>query len=300
MSTNPLLAKLGLSSNDRAVIFHADDIGMCHASQMAYEELIEVGSISSAATMVPCGWYPATAVYCRDNQAKHRHIDMGVHITLTSEWEGSYRWGPISTRDTSTGLMDEQGYFHTLTEPAQENMQPDAVKVEMEAQIQRALADGIDVTHIDSHMGSIFHPKFLPAYFELAQKYQIPALMIRPAAMKGNWGEGDNSPEAMAQLQALEDAGFPMLDAIEGMSLDQPKNRIEEAKRRLDGLPAGVSYFIIHPSIATAELRAIAPDWENRVADFELFRSEEWRKTVEASGVKVIGWRVLRDLMRGA
>ena len=300
MSTNPLLAKLGLSSNDRAVIFHADDIGMCHAAQMAYEELIAVGSISSAATMVPCGWYPATAVYCRENQANQPHIDMGVHVTLTSEWVGTYRWGPISTRERSSGLMDEQGYFYAETVPAQENMEPDAVKIEIEAQIHRALADGIDVTHIDSHMGSIFHAKFLPAYFDLAQKYQIPALAIRPDAIQGSWGEPDGSPEMLAEWQELEDNGFPMLDCIEGMSLDQPKNRIEEAKQRLYGLPPGVSYFIIHPSIDTAELRTIAPDWENRVADYELFRSDEWQKTVEESGVKVIGWRVLRDLMRAA
>ncbi len=296
MSTNPLLEKLGLSSNDRAVIFHADDIGMCHSSVAAYQELIKYGLLSSAATMVPCGWFPATAVFCRENQSNYPHMDMGVHITVTSEWEGSYRWGPISSRDKATGLMDDQGHFHAQSEPAQEKMQIDAVRVEMEAQIQRALDAGIDVTHIDSHMGTVLHPKYLPTYLEVAQKYQLPALMFRAEALRTSGHITDE--QTLAYFQQLEEQGFPLLDSIEMMPLDQPQNRVETAKEYLDRLPVGVSYFIIHPSIDTPEIRAIAPDWENRVADYKLFLDDAWRQAVEESGVKVIGWRVLRDLMR--
>jgi predicted glycoside hydrolase/deacetylase ChbG (UPF0249 family) len=299
MSVNPLLAKLGLSANDRAVIFHADDIGMCHASVAAYTELIEFGLISSAATMTPCGWFPATAVYCRTHQASHPHIDMGVHITLTSEWN-NYRWGPLSTRDASTGLLDDEGYFFARSAPLQERAQAGAVRREVAAQIDRALAAGIDVTHMDSHMGSIFHMPFVPDYFATAVQYQIPALSLRASTLRLSW-MGHGLPDtAVDYLAMMEDNGFPMLDRIEGMPLDNPTNRLETAKALLDTLPIGVSYFIVHPSVDTPELRTIAPDWENRVADYQLFTSEAWRKTVEASGVKVIGWRVIRELMRNA
>ena len=155
MRPNPLLKRLGLSDDARAVIFHADDVGMCQASLAAYVDLVDFGLISAASTMVPCSWFPATAAFCRDHPGEK--VDMGVHLTLTSEWDG-YRWGPISTRDPASGLMDTDGYFHPDTESAQAHGDPAAVQLEIQTQVERALAAGIDVTHIDSHMGTVFHP----------------------------------------------------------------------------------------------------------------------------------------------
>ena len=108
MAPNPVLKKLGLSDEARVVIFHADDIGMCQASLAAYADLVGVGLISAASTMVPCPWFPATAAFCRANPDR---VDMGVHITLTSEW-ADYRWGPTSTCDPTSGLLDADGYMH--------------------------------------------------------------------------------------------------------------------------------------------------------------------------------------------
>ncbi len=116
MTPNPLLKKLGYSDSDRLVIIHADDIGMCHASIQAYKDLWNFGTITSGAVMVPCAWFPAVAQMCRENP----EMDMGVHATLNAEWD-SYRWGPISTRDQSTGLMDADGYFHQERNPVYEN-----------------------------------------------------------------------------------------------------------------------------------------------------------------------------------
>ena len=102
---NPLLKKLGLSTNDRAVIFHADDISMSQASLSAYIDLAHGDTMTSAAAMVPCPWFPATAHFIRENQEKLQ-LDVGVHLTLTSEWD-HYRWGPISTTDPATGRFHQ-------------------------------------------------------------------------------------------------------------------------------------------------------------------------------------------------
>src|SRR5919108_2216544 len=83
MSPNPFLKKLGYSETDRLVIIHTDDIGMCHASVQAFRDLWGFGTITSAAVMVPCPWFPFVAQMCRENPA----IDMGGHATLNSEWE---------------------------------------------------------------------------------------------------------------------------------------------------------------------------------------------------------------------
>src|SRR6476619_1070300 len=159
---NPILERLGYKENDRVVILHADDIGMSQASVDAYADLLKFGIMSSAATMVPCPWFPAAAEYFQ-RESEDPRFDMGVHCTLNSEWS-TFRWGPISTRDQASGLMDADGYFYNATAPLQENVDPAAVERELTAQVERALAAGIDITHIDTHMLGTFHSRLMPAY----------------------------------------------------------------------------------------------------------------------------------------
>jgi predicted glycoside hydrolase/deacetylase ChbG (UPF0249 family) len=158
MPPNPVLRKLGLAENDRVVIIHADDVGMCQATLPAFAELVDFGLISSAAVMVPCPWFLAAAAFCRE----HPGVDVGVHSTLTSEWE-TYRWGPISTRDPNSGLLDAQGCFPRTSEEVQARAQPEAARTELEAQVKRAVEAGVDVTHIDTHMGTVAHPRLTGA-----------------------------------------------------------------------------------------------------------------------------------------
>ena len=304
MNPNPLLKRLGLADTDRIVIFHADDIGMCHASLAAYEEMIDFGLLSSASTMVPCPWFSQTAAWCRENQDRYPHLDMGVHLTLTCEWTG-FRWGPLSTRATESGLLDEDGYFPRTTQQVQEAASPGAARTESQMQLERALAAGIDVTHIDSHMGASFHFKFLLDYIQMAQQAMLPALIMRSTVdeLRQNWGlTQETAAMVVGQLAMLEEQGFPTVDMITALPLgpseEQLTNRLETAKAVLAELPPGVSYFIVHPSKDTPELRAITSSWPSRVADYELFVNEAFRQHVAASGIHVIGWRQVRALMR--
>lgn len=297
MLPNPILRRLGLAENDRAVIFHADDIGMCQATLSAYADLLDFGLLSAAAVMVPCPWFPAAAAFARAH-ADNPRLDIGVHLTLTSEWDG-YRWGPLAVHDTAAGLVDAEGYFHRHETAVYEGATPAAVRAEITVQIERALTAGIDATHIDSHMGSVFHTKFLADYVQAGRQYHLPPLLLRQD--EAGFREIGTPPEAAAffaaQMQAYEAEGLPVLDRIVGLYLDQPDGRLEQAKALLDSLPPGVSYFIIHPAHDTPELRAIAPDWRARVADYQLFTSETWRHYVQQSGVQVVGMRALRQLM---
>jgi predicted glycoside hydrolase/deacetylase ChbG (UPF0249 family) len=271
---------------------------MYQAGLTAYQDIVEFGLLSSAAAMVPCPWFPATVTLYHTLRQTFPNLDLGVHLTLTSEWQG-YRWGPISTRDTASGLLDEEGYFYSLTVPMQEHGRAAAVMVEIEAQLQRALAAGVDVTHIDSHMGSIFHPDYMPGYIELAQKYHIPALALRWQA-NNFLARGMGGPAAKQTalwLQELEAGGFPLLDSVYVMPLESYENRLEVARQWLERLYPGIHYFIIHPNKDTPELRATAPDWRSRVADYELFTNPVWQQAVAASGVQVIDWQAIRYVM---
>lgn len=298
MTPNPFLQKLGLSDTDRVVVFHSDDIGMCQGTLTAYRDLVNFGVLSAAATMVPCPWFPAAAAFCREHNAGGK-IDMGVHLTLNSEWAG-FRWGPISTTDPATGIIDSEGYFYNNTNATQANGDPAAVRRELQAQIERALAAGVDATHIDSHMFGIFHIKFLPVYFDLARHYRLPAFMLRADSVQMREIAVDNpaAAEMTTLLQSVEEEGFPLFDYVHAMSLDPLPDRVANATEILTGLPAGLSYFLFHPCPDTPELRAMAPDWEARVQDYHLFLDEGWRQAVRDSGVHVIGMRTLRDIIR--
>ena len=297
MHPNPLLKKLGFSNTDRLAIIHCDDLGMCQASLTAFADLWDFGLISSGATMVPCAWFPALAAYCRS----HPGVDMGVHITLTSEWD-TYRWAPLSTHDSASGLIDEEGYFYRSEVTAQQRGDPSAAQVEMQAQLARALAAGIDVTHIDTHMGTVAHPKFIPAYTQLGIENRLPAMILRldEAGYRAMDMDAETAAFAAQAVFQLEEMGVPLLDNLFGMPLDQPENQLEFAKKGFADLPIGITHFILHPSTDTPELRAVAPDWPSRVANYHTFLSEELRQFIKNIGVHVIGYRALCNVMRAA
>ncbi len=296
MTPNPLLKKLGCSDSDRLVIIHTDDIGMCQASIQAYKDLWEFGTITSGAAMVPCPWFPAAAEMCRENPA----MDMGVHATLNAEWDG-YRWGPVSTRDPESGLLDDEGYFHHWQDAVHANAKPEAVAVEVNAQVERALAAGIDVTHVDSHMGTIIHPNFVQSYLQAGMTRLLPVMLPRVTAKGFDMMGIDESALAMYApiLNQLEAQGVPMLDGLFSMPLEHDNDHVGAAKKLLSEVPAGITHFILHPSIDTPELRAICPDWRARVANYHAFMSAELKDFIKDSGIRLIGYRAIRDAMRG-
>jgi chitin disaccharide deacetylase len=293
MTPNPYLKKLGFSDHDRVVIIHTDDIGMCQASVQAFQDLWNFGTITSGATMVPCPWFPAVAQICRENP----EIDMGVHATLNSEWE-SYRWGPVSTRDPASGLLDADGYFHQWQPAVYDNAKPEAVEREVNAQIERALAAGIDVTHVDSHMGTIMNPLFIQSYIQAGASRLLPNMLPRTDAKGIEMLGADELQVYEPVMRQLEAMGVPMLQGLLFMPLDQPNGQMETAKELLGNLPAGITHFVLHPSIETAELRAIAPDWESRVANYNTFMSDELKKFIEGEDIWLIGYRRIREAMR--
>lgn len=295
MQSNPVLKKLGFSESDRVVIIHTDDIGMCQASVDAFAEMVDYGLISSGAVMVPCPWFLEAAAYARS----HPDADLGVHLTLTSEW-GTYRWGPVSTRDPNSGLLDVQGYFHKTTEAVWQHADPAAVSEELEAQVSRAIQAGINPTHIDTHMGSVAHPSFIPAYIQLATKYSLPPMIPRTAAEELIDREGVNQETAQmitGMVNMLEEMGIPLLDRLSGLELKDAKNRIDQAKQALRDLKPGLTHFIIHPSKETPELRKITKSWDCRVADYETFMDDDIRDFIKQEGIQVIGYRALKELM---
>ena len=293
MNPNPLLKKLGFSNNDRVVIIHADDLGMCQSTITACKALFETSGITSAAVMVPCPWFLSAA----NLQEDLKYVDLGVHITLTSEWD-EYRWRPISTSDKESGLFDTQGYFHSSSSEVQNNANPVFVREEMIAQINKAMVEGIVPTHIDTHMGAVAHPKFMFDYINAGISRKIPPMLFR--LTKDEWvniGLDDTSASIVEMfLKKLEEQGVPLLDHLRSIPLDRPDNRFEQAVNIFEKLPAGVTHFIIHPAEETPELKAITPDWQSRVGDYHLFRDRAIHHYLKDNGIQIIGYDALKHV----
>jgi predicted glycoside hydrolase/deacetylase ChbG (UPF0249 family) len=295
MGPNPALKKLGFSDTDRVVLVHTDDIGMCQASVTAFADLWEAGGISCGAAMVPCAWFNAAADYCR----LHPEVDMGVHATLTSEWQ-PYRWGPLTSADLEHGLTDAEAKFHKTSEAVAELADPAAVKVELAAQIAHAKAAGIEPTHIDTHMGSVMHGPLYDVFVDLALEHGIPPFALRLTA--DQWSRGGYSAESCAtfsrRITELESAGVPTLDRILNVPLSDEEDRAGKTKSALSSIkPGHISYFIIHPSHDTPELRGICPDWRSRVMDLEMFLSGEMAEHLAKENIHLIGYRALKELI---
>lgn len=293
--SNPVLSKLGLSPDARVAIVHADDLGMCHAANVAFAEDLAFGIVTCGSVMMPCPWVPELAAWCR----AHPEADVGVHITLTSEWD-RLRWRPLSTVDPKSGLIDDEGYMWRSNAEVYAHMDPDAAIAEMRAQIELALKLGIDVTHMDTHMGTVMHPLLLPAYIKLALEYRIPAMLpYIPKDRMAEWGVDPQVGEAMlARLDALIASGFPVLDAIL-VARDQG-DHLEIYKRLFDAVPVGVTHFLLHPSVPGFDIEAIADSAQYRIQDYQTFLRPELKAYVESQGIHLIGYRRLRDLIRSA
>lgn len=275
-----LLSQLGFSSDDRVVVLHADDIGMCEASVSAFRQIVARGVSLSAAAMAPCGWFPAVAAASREPRA-----DVGVHLTLNSEWD-HYRWGPVLGAQVSE-LCDEAGYFFRRAPDVQRDSVRDAVHRELRAQILRAIRMGVDITHIDSHMFTLMHPALFGVYVALSREFRVPCCLAPP----------ELAQVLLPQLGADERQPLVVFDGWAQLPLDEHTKRLERGRRLLAALPRGLCYLIAHPAVDTPELRAIAPDWAARVADYELYMDDGWARILDESGVKVVGMRAIRDAM---
>src|SRR5258708_3922449 len=164
--------RLGLSPDSKLVIIHADDLAVAHSEDTASFDALDKHAVTSASIMVPCPWLNEVAAYAKI----HPDADLGLHLTLTSEWE-TYRWGPVESKDRVPSLLDPSGYLWPATPEAVRNLKADEAEREIRAQIERAIAMGIHPTHLDSHMGTLFsRPDLFTIYIKIPHEYKLPFL----------------------------------------------------------------------------------------------------------------------------
>ena len=281
---------MGYGPDDRVLILHIDDMGFCHAANAASLACLTEGSATCASILVNGPWFQEAVQMAKANP----QLDLGVHLTLTAEYP-TYRWPALSSRDPETGLLDADGYLWATREDAVRKVSVAAAEGEMRAQIDGALAAGIDVTHIDTHMGSVVHPKFLGSYLRLAHEYGVPAFLPRITRDRLQaLGEGDMADEFLQVLAMIDTDQVPTLDDIIIETLVPMTSKHDFYRDLIKGVQPGLTHLLFHPAVAGAELEAIADTHASRHADYEAFLDRSLRDFAESLGIHLVGYRDLK------
>lgn len=280
--------RLGYPADAKLVIVNGDDIGMCHAANVGTARAFREGILTAASLMVPCPWALEAIELMAD-------LDVGVHLTLTAEWQ-TYRWGPITAvgRARESGLVDPEGYFWHREAPVHQHGDTTAARVEVQAQIEWALARGLDATKLDGHM-AVFStdPAYLKVYIDLARQYRLP-LRLRSADFHRERGQ-----TVLADLidAARQDLLAP--DHRAGISLQNPEALEAQTVAAIHQIKPGVTELVLHASAPGDEITAIAPDAAARVEALRLVtESQPVRQALASEGIQPIAWRALRDAQR--
>jgi predicted glycoside hydrolase/deacetylase ChbG (UPF0249 family) len=276
--TQPSLAeRLGHGADEKLLIVNCDDLGSSASANRATEAALAAGVATSATLMVPCPW-------ALDGVARAAGGGIGVHLTLTCEYPG-YRWRALTG---AASLQDAQGYMPATAEAVWQNADLDDARAECEAQVDQAYAWGVDVTHLDAHMGAMqVDPRYFALFVDLAAQYDLPLRMFGAGAERRLGFPG--------RAQAAE-RGLVFPDHLL-TTWGAPAKPIFE--KILSGLRPGVTEIYLHPVEDGPELRGYDPTHPQiRVDDHACLLDPELPAKVEAAGARLISFAPLRDLQR--
>jgi chitin disaccharide deacetylase len=279
----------------RVIVIHEDDVGMTHGANTAFSELSAMGACSAGSVMAPCPWFPEAAGMAAANPT----LDLGVHLTLNSE-KKPYRWRPLTSAPSSAGLTDKDGYFWADVPSVRKNAAPEAVEAELRAQIDAVVATGIDVTHLDAHMGAVMMPEFVEIYYRLGKDYNLPILLVKDLRRFNpmSYAGAARTETYDSVVARAREAGEPIFDLV----VESPWGRQTDAetayRRMFAEIQDGLTYLSLHFN-KPGDFEAIEPDHAHiRTEEYAVFKSGLVAELAAAHGVDVIGMRQIRDRLR--
>jgi predicted glycoside hydrolase/deacetylase ChbG (UPF0249 family) len=288
--------KLGFPPGIKVVMLHADDIGLCEEANQSAIHYLENGNIQSAAVMMPCLFAEDMIRWAIKNPA----TDVGLHLTLTSEWR-TYRWGPLST-DVPALLDPDKKLWPDVPGFVQHASAADVEK-EIRAQIEKAISMGYRPDHIDTHMGTLYsHIDYMRAFFKVAVEYNVPANVIdlnKPEVLAIYQKQG--YPLDAEAVKLVNEYPLPKLDlftaAPNGKSYEEKVNNF---KRMIQSMSPGLIEIIFHPSTDTETLKTITDSWQQRVWESQMFDDPALKQFFRDEGIIFTNWREIMKRFKEA
>ena len=257
------------AENEIRLIVRGDDIGSFHAANLACIKTCKEGIVQSLEVMVPAPWFTEAAAMLNENPS----IDVGVHLTLTSEWDNC-KWRPLTG---ARSFVDSLGNFLSMTSQRQDfppktgfiqsGYKIEEVEKELRAQIENAKSHIKNVSHLSSHMGTpTCMPDLLKVTEKLAKEYQLPLEMpsAKYLSVQG-WESEDVAKKEAAFIKALEN------------------------------LKPGLWLVIDHPGFDCDEMRTIGHKGYEKVAQdrdrvTKVFTSPKVKEVIQKRGIKLVSY----------
>lgn len=276
---SPTNALLGYPPDARLLIINADDLGMCHSTNVAIFRSLTEGVVCSTTLMVPCPWAPEAMRWLAANQ----DIPFGVHLTAIGD-SANYRWRPLACGDRVPSLVDESGYFYNFDRMAEflAQVSLEELEIEFRAQIETVLAARLKPTHLDWHSLRIARkPAIFDVMFRLAREYGLVLRVSERPLIES------------VQRQRLPTNDYDFLDSY-GL---ETAGKLALYTQLLRDLPAGLSEWAIHPGVEDAELLAIDPGGAGvRHADLDCMVSASIREVIQQEGITLLSYRPLQKV----
>ncbi len=282
-----LAEKLGYAADAKLLIIHADDIGLAQSVNDATNSAFASGGITSGSIMVPCPWFIDFA----EHYKTHPDLDVGIHITLTSEWD-YYKFGGVLPSTEIPSLLDENGYFYPTTEEVGQHADPAEAEKEIRAQIDRAIAYGIKPTHLDTHMGSVLaKPELVQIYMKLGKEYGIPVFAPSMMLMGMPAEEGKMIKEE-----------YVLVDRMFMLNVDGPEASWEEEYgKMIERVAPGLNVMIVHLAYDNAEMQAVAINhpafgatWREK--DLNYVQSQTFHDLLKDNEIQLVTWKEIGAL----
>jgi len=282
-----LAEKLGYAADAKLLIVHADDIGLAQSVNDATNKAFASGGITSGSIMVPCPWFADFA----EHYKSHPDLDVGIHITLTSEWD-YYKFGGVLPSTEIPSLLDENGYFYPTTEEVGQHADPLEAEKEIRAQIDRAISYGIKPTHLDTHMGSVLaKPELVQIYMKLSKEYNIP--VFAPRMML--FAMPEEIRETVKKEYVLVDRMFMLDDFGPDASWE------EEYGKMIEKVSPGLNVMIVHLAYDNAEMQAVAINhpafgatWREK--DLNYVQSQTFQDLLKEKEIQLVTWKEIGAL----
>ena len=293
LAVSLLASQVRAQDAKRYLIIHSDDAGMSHAVNVATQAGLESGIVSSASIMVPCPWFKEFAVYAKS----HPQFDFGIHLTLNAEWE-NYRWGPVASKASVPSLVDPEGFLWDSVSQVVMNVKADEVRIELKAQIDKALAFGVPLSHLDTHMGAVVsRPDLVEVYVDLSLEYDLPILFFKELDAETARDHPALANRLKDCVAKLNERKLPILDAmLQFYGGTVPEQRKQLYFDELAKIKPGVTQLIIHCGQDGDELRAITDSALRRDQDRAIFTDPKTRQFLDDQKIQVISWKQFREM----
>lgn len=293
---------------DKYLIINADDFGMCRSANIAVMDLLPKGCLTSSTIMAPCAWAFDACKFAKKNP----DLAIGVHLTFTSEW-GSYRWRPITAAES---LCDDEGFMYHESDEFEDNAEIEDVEKEIMAQVNFLKNLGLNPSHLDNHMGSLYGIEtgrfellstVLDAAGELGLPFRMPSkfteeqmnntmldINIDVDIVKSMFGNIVSYADGLGV--AMPD--YLMPNEWTGPQNDSYENFKEYMYELYKAMPNGITETYVHPALESDELKSITGAWYRRVWEYKLMSDPMTKQHIEACGIKLINYRDLAEMRK--